>query len=347
MNVFDAVASRYSCRAFLPTPVPEATVRDIVERAARAPSAGNMQPWRIYAIAGERVEELKALLAPRMASELPRGEGTDYTIYPEPLSEPYRTRRFQVGEALYRAIDIPRDDKPARYRQYARNYQFFGAPVAFFFAREKAHGPAQWADIGGYLQTVALLARGYGLHTCPQQAWVSFNRTVRVFLKLPDHLMIYSGMALGIADDDAPINSWRSPREPLDAFASFDGFEGYGAKPLNLCVQPAFTGAPLSPHHAGFPTIACLPAARPARRSGLVWAGSGRRGSRTPLPDQGGTTRRGRHQKGHTLGPGHQIATRAPPTLRSGSGPALPARRNPGLCADSARPQWQSGQRHR
>jgi nitroreductase len=226
MDVFEAVASRYSCRAFLPTPIPEATVRDILERAARAPSAGNMQPWRVYALAGKRVEELVALLAPRMASELPRGEGTDYTIYPEPLGEPYKTRRFQVGEALYQSIRVPRDDKPARYRQYARNYQFFGAPVALFFAREKAHGPAQWADIGGYLQTVALLARGHGLHTCPQHAWVSFNRTVRAFLKLPDHLMIYSGMAVGYADEAAAINSWRSPREPLDAFASFEGFDG-------------------------------------------------------------------------------------------------------------------------
>ena len=94
-----------------------------------------------------------------------------------------------------------------------------------FFAREKAHGPAQWADIGGYLQTVCLLARGHGLHTCPQQAWVSFHRTIRSFLKLPDHLMIYSGMALGYAEETAPINAWRSPREPLDAFATFEGFE--------------------------------------------------------------------------------------------------------------------------
>jgi nitroreductase len=94
-----------------------------------------------------------------------------------------------------------------------------------FFAREKSHGPAQWADIGGYLQTVALLARGFGLHTCPQQAWVSFNLTVRSFLELPDHLMVYSGMALGYADDNAPINQWRSSREPLDAFATFSGFE--------------------------------------------------------------------------------------------------------------------------
>jgi nitroreductase len=224
MDVFEAVASRYSCRAFLPTPIPEATVRDVVERAARAPSAGNMQPWRVYALAGKRVEELKALLAPRMAAELPKGEGTGYTIYPEPLIEPYRLRRFEVGELLYKSIRIPREDKPARYRQYARNYQFFGAPVALFFAREKAHGPAQWADIGGYLQTVALLARGYGLHTCPQQAWVSFHRTVRSFLDLPPELMVYSGMALGYADEGAPINQWRSPRVPLADFASFDGF---------------------------------------------------------------------------------------------------------------------------
>jgi nitroreductase len=224
MDVFEAVSSRYSCRAFLPTLVSEKIVRDIVERAARSPSAGNMQPWRIYVIAGKRVAQLKALLAPRMASELPRGEGVEYTIYPQPLGEPFKSRSFKVGELLYQSIQIPREDKAARYKQYARNFEFFGAPVAVFFAREKAHGPAQWADIGGYLQTVCLLARGHGLHTCPQQAWVSFHRTVREFLQLPDHLMIYSGMAVGYADENAPINGWRSPREPLDAFASFDGF---------------------------------------------------------------------------------------------------------------------------
>ncbi|MBV8792508.1 MAG: nitroreductase, partial [Pseudolabrys sp.] len=206
-------------------PVPEKIVREIVALAARAPSAGNMQPWRVYALAGAPLDELKALLAPRM-SELPKGEGTDYTIYPEPLGEPYHTRRREVGELLYNSIGIPRDDKAARYRQFARNWLFFDAPVGLFFAREKAHGPAQWADIGGYLQTVALLAKGYGLDTCPQQAWVSFHRTVRAFLHLPDNLMIYSGMSLGFADEAAPINRWRSPRAPLEDFATFHGFPG-------------------------------------------------------------------------------------------------------------------------
>ena len=225
MDIFDAVASRYSCRAFLSTPVPENIVRDIVERAARAPSAGNLQPWWVYAIAGKRLDALKALLAPRMASELPKGEGVEYQIYPNPMPEPYRERAFTVGEMLYQSIGVPREGKAARYRQYARNYEFFGAPAALFFARDKSHGAAQWADIGGYLQTVALLARGHGLHTCPQQAWVSFHKTVRSFFDLPEHLMIYSGMALGYEDAAAPINGWRSPRAALDDFASFDGVE--------------------------------------------------------------------------------------------------------------------------
>ena len=224
MDIFDAVASRYSCRAFLPTPVPETTVRDIVARASRAPSAGNVQPWRIYAIAGKRVDELKSLLAPRV-NELPKGEGGDYRIFPE-MDELYRARRFEVGEMLYHSIGVPRADKPARYRQYARNFQFFGAPVGLFFVLDKSFGVAQWADIGGLLQTVMLLARGHGLHTCPQQAWVSWHKTMRGFLGLPENLMIYSGMALGHADEAAPINNWRSPRAPLEDFATFSGFDG-------------------------------------------------------------------------------------------------------------------------
>jgi nitroreductase len=224
MDVREAVASRYSCRAFLPTPIPEQTIRDIVERAARAPSAGNMQPWRVYALAGKRIEALKADLAGR-TDELPKGEGGDYRIYPDPMEEPYRARRFEVGELLYQSIGVPRENRPARYGQYARNYQFFGAPVALFFALERTFGVAQWADIGGYLQTVTLLARARGLHTCPQQAWVSFHKTVRAHLDLSANVIVYSGMALGYADESAAINLWRSPRAPLEAFATFSGFE--------------------------------------------------------------------------------------------------------------------------
>src|SRR5687767_14711775 len=118
MDVREAVESRFSCRAFLDTPVPQDVVRDILARAARAPSGGNVQPWHVHALAGEPLAALKANIAAR-PDELPYGEGAEYDIYPRPLKEPHETWRRQVGELLYRAIGIPREDRPGRIRQYA------------------------------------------------------------------------------------------------------------------------------------------------------------------------------------------------------------------------------------
>ena len=160
MDVREAIATRYSCRAFLPDkPVAEAIVRDILERAARAPSGGNLQPWLVHAIAGERLEALKSQLRPRFAKELPRGEGAEYDVYPRELKEPYYGRRARVGNQLYASIAIPREDRPGRYRQFSRNYLFYDAPVGLFVSMDRTMGPPQWSDVGGFLENIMLLAR--------------------------------------------------------------------------------------------------------------------------------------------------------------------------------------------
>jgi nitroreductase len=223
MDVREAVASRFSCRAFLPTPVPLATVREILELAARAPSGGNLQPWRVHALAGAVLADLEARIRPHAPAN-PRGEGAEYPVYPSPLKEPYNARRFEVGAALYRAIGIPREDRAARYRQYARNFEFFGAPVGLFFTIDRTMGPPQWSDLGMYVQTVMLLARAHGLDSCGIEAWTFWHKTAAAFLALPAEEMVFCGMALGHADPDAPINRWRSSREPIDRFAVFAGF---------------------------------------------------------------------------------------------------------------------------
>jgi nitroreductase len=227
MDVRDAVASRFSCRAFLPNPVPLATVREILTRAARAPSGGNLQPWRVHALAGAVLEDLKARIRPHAPSN-PRGEGAEYQVYPSPLKEPYHSRRFQVGADLYRAIGIPREDRPARYRQYARNFEFFGAPIGLLFTIDRSMGPPQWSDLGMYIQTVMLLARAYGLDTCSIEAWTHWHKTASAFLALPPEEMVFCGMALGYGDPAARINDWRSTRETLDGFAVFCGFAEEG-----------------------------------------------------------------------------------------------------------------------
>src|ERR1700693_1806071 len=124
MDVRDAVASRFSCRAFLPTPVPLATVRDVLDRAARAPSGGNLQPWRVDALAGAPLEDVKALIRPRHG-ELPRGEGAEYQVYPDPLKEPYYARRREVGALLYAALGVARGDRPGRPARNGKDLRLF------------------------------------------------------------------------------------------------------------------------------------------------------------------------------------------------------------------------------
>jgi nitroreductase len=223
MKVSEALDSRMSCRAFLPTPVPETTLRQILEAASRAPSGGNLQPWFVDVLTGAPL----AALVERVQAQVPEhplGHPSEYLVYPSPLGEPYRTRRYQNGEDLYATIGIPRGDRPARLRQYARNYQAFGAPVMLFICIDRGMGSAQWADMGMFMQSIMLLAREHGLHTCPQESWSGWFREVSDAIALPAHRMLFSGIAMGYRDESAPINQLRTDRVPLADFATFRGF---------------------------------------------------------------------------------------------------------------------------
>ena len=221
MTVTEAVERRISIRAFKADPVPGQVVRGLLEAAARAPSGGNLQPWRVYALAGEPLEALKAEARAIMAAGL---EEAEYDVYPPNLWDPFRTRRFQCGEDLYATIDIPRENRAGRLAQLAQNINFFGAPVGLFFALDRKLGPPQWADVGMYMQTVMLLAAEQGLDTCAQEFWARLPKTVGAFLDLPEDHMLFSGMALGYRDDAHPINRLRTRRDTVDEFAVLRGF---------------------------------------------------------------------------------------------------------------------------
>lgn len=220
MNVSEAIERRTATRAFLPRPPPRAVVADILERAARAPSGGNLQPWRVFALTGQPLADLKAIV-----NANPPGEAPEYDVYPPNLWEPFRSRRFENGEDLYATIGISREDKPARLRQLARNGEFFGAPVGLFFCLDRRLGPPQWADVGMYMQSVMLLAVERGLDTCPQAFWARYPETVAKFLRLPADHMLFAGMALGSRDPDHPINTLRATREPMDAWCEMRGWD--------------------------------------------------------------------------------------------------------------------------
>src|SRR5665213_434504 len=212
MNVFDAVDSRIACRHFLDKPVDLDIVKDILAKAARAASGGNLQSWNVYALTGQPLADLKAIVQQRIARDDPRHAKSEYPIYPDPMFGAYKERREAHGVQLYGSLGIGRDDAAGRLDQYKKNFEFFGAPVALFITIDRRLGPGQWADLGGYIHALAFLARGYGLDTCPQEAWARLYDTVCDFLKVPDNEMLFCGMAIGYGDRRHKANNFRSPR---------------------------------------------------------------------------------------------------------------------------------------
>jgi nitroreductase len=222
MNVSEAVRARRSIRAFLDKPVPTQLLREAVELAARAPSGGNLQPWRVVLLAGEPMAGFKAAMQQRLQTRLVP-DVPEYHIYPEKLGEPYRSSRYAVGEAMYALLGIPREDKAARLRRMSANYDFFGAPAGLFCYVDRQMGPPQWSDLGMYLQTLMLLLQERGIDTCPQEAWAAYYKTVAEQLKPPPELMLFCGVSIGYRDPEAPVNQLEAERAPLEQFATLLG----------------------------------------------------------------------------------------------------------------------------
>lgn len=216
MNVSDAVSTRASIRKFTDQPISDELISTLLEKAARAPSGGNLQPWRVYVLNGDRVTDFLGHVASYDGEEQ-----AEYAIYPADLKSPYRDSRFKVGEDMYALLGIPRDDKPARFAHLARNFEFFGAPTGLFCYIDRCMGPPQWSDLGMFLQTFMLLAREAGLDTCAQEAWAARPKMVNAYINAPEELMLFCGMALGYRDPDAPVNTLVSDRAPLDEWATF------------------------------------------------------------------------------------------------------------------------------
>ena len=178
MTVAEALDKRLSVRGFLDKPVSRETLENLLTTAQRAPSGGNLQPWRVIALTGQSKNDL-IRVAQEKLSKSPMGEPTDRPIYPEDLWEPHRSRRFQVGEDLYGALGIPREDKAARLGWFANNFQFFGAPVALMIVIDERMGHGQWAHTGMFMQSIALLATEMGLGTCMQECWGILRPTLK------------------------------------------------------------------------------------------------------------------------------------------------------------------------
>lgn len=224
MNVLDAIQNRRSIRAFRPDPVPKATIEQILQISQRAPSGTNTQPWHVYVCTGA----VRQAISDDVLALARAGKGAkyeDFEYYPSTWNDVHRDRRRGVGWSLYSLVGVAKGDREGSARQSARNFLFFDAPVGLFVTVDSYLTRGSWADAGMYLQTIMLAAKGFGLDTCPQAAWIQYQEPVFRHLGIPADQSLVSGMSLGFADPDAIENTLISEREALENVAHYRGFE--------------------------------------------------------------------------------------------------------------------------
>jgi nitroreductase len=223
MQVDNALEARRSVRAFKKDPVPRELVEDIIRVAMRSPSGTNIQPWKIHVVAGEVRDRLvREVLAhretnpPDVNAEFPRMSKR---------KEPYQTRMRTLGKQMYSLLGVPKGDQAASWRQWGRNYEFFGAPVGIIFSMDKELDVMSYFDCGCFAQSIMLAAKARGLDTCTQGAWNNYWTVTRRVVGVPEDEYIICGISLGYADETQPVNTLVSEREPVENFARFIGFE--------------------------------------------------------------------------------------------------------------------------
>ncbi|MDI4237130.1 nitroreductase [Bradyrhizobium sp. Arg237L] len=225
MGVIELLHQRRSVRGFLPRPVPRDLVLELLRAAARSPSGTNMQPWRVYVFTGQArdrlVQEVLAKREQEPFREKPPKPFGEYDYNPEPLFEPYLSRRRTVGFALYQLLGVARGDRAASWTVAGRNFEFFGAPVGLIFTIDRSLQQGSWLDYGIFLQSLMLAASDVGLDTCAQAAWRHYHDVIRPICKLPENEIVVCGMSLGYGDHDAPANKLATEREPVENFATF------------------------------------------------------------------------------------------------------------------------------
>jgi nitroreductase len=220
-----AMASRRSIRSYLPTPVEKPLLEEILAVASRAPSGTNIQPWKVYALAGADKRGLSSAIQSVFNDpELMKQATDEYSYYPSQWVSPYIERRRKVGWDLYGLLGIGKTDKDRMRVQHAKNYDFFDAPVGLMFTIDRMMTQGGWLDCGMFLQNIMLAARARGLHTCPQAAFTQFHKTITDYLQCPANEMLICGMSLGYANPDAIENSLVTEREPVSGFTQFRGF---------------------------------------------------------------------------------------------------------------------------
>jgi nitroreductase len=217
MEVIEAILARHSVRDFSSRPVPRETVMKILEAATRSPSGGNGQPWEVFVASGATLEKIRKVYLERFQS----GPGGPPPGGPPPQPDYIKERMAIIRKERFELLGLDPND-PASGKIFMEwGSRLFGTPVLAVICMDKALSAN--LDIGLFIQTVCLAAQGYGVDSFIAGGFVSHQDVLRKELEIPENLNIITGIGLGYPNPDAVINTYRSPRRPVQEVVRYKG----------------------------------------------------------------------------------------------------------------------------
>jgi len=202
---------RYSCRAFLPTPVPRQTIERILALAQRTASWCNSQPWQLTITTGAATERFRQALLAQAKSHSAQPD----MAFPAEYHGVYQERRRECGLQLYRAVGVARGDREAGERQRLENFRLFGAPHAAIVTSDAKLGVYGAVDCGAYVSNFMLAARSVGVASIAQAALGAFPDFTREHFGIPSDRIVVCGISFGYEDPDHPANAFRTSRASI------------------------------------------------------------------------------------------------------------------------------------
>ena len=200
--------TRYSCRAFLPEPLPRGTIEAILATAQRTASWCNAQPWQLTIASGATLERLRSALQSHMTTAAPNPD----LPWPREYRGVYQERRRECGWGLYEALGIAKGDREASARQAAQNFTMFGAPHVAIVTSDEALGVYGAVDCGAYVGNFLLAAHSLGVATIAQAALAAYPSVLREALGIAQDRSIVCGISFGLADTAHAANGFRTQR---------------------------------------------------------------------------------------------------------------------------------------
>ena len=225
--ISEFLASRRSTRDFLPTPIPQEILDQILTDSLTAPSWSNTRPFKVAIATGEVKDRISnefssrwGVLSQIMRKGIKNKLRLIYSRYGLPTSnrtivKPYvaelRPRAQRVGKELYELFGVKRGDRAARDAQWAKNYSFFGAPVELFIYIHKSLHVYAASDAGLMMENLMLSAHAHGLGTCAQGAVNIWDDVIRKEFEISKDYRLLCGLAMGYPSN-SPVNSFKADR---------------------------------------------------------------------------------------------------------------------------------------